>query len=69
MEKRVAATSVVKVSEVRYQSSDEESDLSPQEIKQNQILDKGYDAAMNLIREARSKSPKTMRLLIRLQIY
>ena len=32
--------------------------MSPKEIKQNQILDKGYDAAMNVIREARGQSPK-----------
>ena len=38
--KRVAATSPVKVSEVRYQTSDEESDLSPKEIKQKKYWTK-----------------------------
>ena len=59
IDKRVAATSLGKVSEVKHQDLDKESDLSPKEIKQNQILDKGYDAAMQVIREARGKSPKT----------
>ena len=57
--KRVAATSPVKVSEVRYQTSDEESHFVSKRNKTKKILDKGYDAAMNVISEARAKSLKT----------